>query len=296
MPWYKLWCLRPGHSGTAPWSETGVQHGRLQLRTGSSSDLRPHGDQARSHPLGAGARWLLARSGGAAFSGYSRLGVPRQSPHLRSVGIRGGPFQSARVRPVLPGATGRTGAVAFVPDPAGERIRGTADPHAPAGSQGASVPDQPRETHGGLQPGQSALLPAFRDSAPDPEEVRTILGVSLDDQRGWANTPAALREWRDALYEVGVFVFKDAFRQDDYCGFSIYDPELPVIYVNSSRSATRQIFTLFHELGHLLHETSGLIRRPPTFWIACRRRAGAWRPAVTALPLTCCHRQRSGIS
>lgn len=110
----------------------------------------------------------------------------------------------------------------------------------------------------GRSPVERPILRAFRDSAPDPEGVRGILGVSLEDQRGWTDPPAAFREWRDALYEAGVFVFKDAFREDDYCGFSIYDPELPVIYVNSSRSATRQIFTLFHELGHLLHETSGL--------------------------------------
>ncbi len=110
----------------------------------------------------------------------------------------------------------------------------------------------------GRRPVEQSILRAFRDSAPDPEEVRAILGVSLEDQRGWTDTPTAFKEWRDALYEAGVFVFKDAFREDDYCGFSIYDPELPVIYVNSSRSATRQIFTLFHELGHLLRETSGL--------------------------------------
>ena len=110
----------------------------------------------------------------------------------------------------------------------------------------------------GRNPAEQFILHAFQGREPDPEEVRAILGVSLDDQRTWADPATAFREWRDALYEAGVFVFKDAFRETDYCGFSIYDTELPVIYVNSSRSATRQIFTLFHELGHLLHETSGL--------------------------------------
>jgi Zn-dependent peptidase ImmA (M78 family) len=32
----------------------------------------------------------------------------------------------------------------------------------------------------------------------------------------------------------------------------------PIIYVNNSTSKTRQIFTLFHELGHLLFGTSGI--------------------------------------
>ena len=115
----------------------------------------------------------------------------------------------------------------------------------------------------GLSPAEKPLLRLFQGRAADPEEVRASLGISLDDQRGWADPASAFREWRNALHAVGVFVFKDAFRQDGYCGFSIYDEELPVIYVNSSRSATRQIFTLFHELGHLLHETSGLDPVPP---------------------------------
>jgi Zn-dependent peptidase ImmA (M78 family) len=32
----------------------------------------------------------------------------------------------------------------------------------------------------------------------------------------------------------------------------------PIIYVNNSAAKTRQIFTLFHELGHLLFQTSGI--------------------------------------
>jgi Zn-dependent peptidase ImmA (M78 family) len=55
-----------------------------------------------------------------------------------------------------------------------------------------------------------------------------------------------------------VSVFKDAFRVDDYSGFCLYDDEFPLIYVNNSTSKTRQIFTLFHELAHLISHTSGI--------------------------------------
>ena len=54
-----------------------------------------------------------------------------------------------------------------------------------------------------------------------------MLGVSLDEQRSWGDPATAFKEWRNALYDAGVFVFKDAFREADYCGFSLYDTELP---------------------------------------------------------------------
>jgi len=90
------------------------------------------------------------------------------------------------------------------------------------------------------------------------EEVREYLGISLVTQVGWANTEVALERWRSAIEEKGIFVFKDAFRDDEISGFCIYDPEFPIIYVNNSMAKTRQIFTLFHELTHLLFRTGGV--------------------------------------
>jgi len=88
--------------------------------------------------------------------------------------------------------------------------------------------------------------------------VRDYLGVTLDQQTAWRNADEALKEWRQVLYRVGIFVFKDAFREESFSGFSLYDEVFPIIYVNNSASKTRQIFTLFHELGHLLFHTSGI--------------------------------------
>jgi Zn-dependent peptidase ImmA (M78 family) len=88
--------------------------------------------------------------------------------------------------------------------------------------------------------------------------VREYLGVTLADQRAWSDDDTALKAWRQSLQDVGVFVFKDAFRVDEYSGFSLYDAIFPIIYVNNSSTKTRQIFTLFHELAHLLFHTSGI--------------------------------------
>lgn len=101
----------------------------------------------------------------------------------------------------------------------------------------------------------------LRDDEPTEAaaaRIREFIGISLADQFRWRNDDTAFKAWRRAFYRVGVTVFKDAFGAEEFCGFSLYDEEFPVIYVNNSNAKTRQIFTLFHELAHLLHRTSGV--------------------------------------
>ncbi len=90
------------------------------------------------------------------------------------------------------------------------------------------------------------------------EEVRKYLGISLDVQSSFGNPNNAFKEWRKILEDSGLFVFKDAFQRDEFSGFCLYDEKFPVIYVNNSKPFTRQIFTLFHELAHLLFRTGGV--------------------------------------
>ena len=102
---------------------------------------------------------------------------------------------------------------------------------------------------------------AFSVNAPLADmaaKVRDYLDVTLEQQIAWENADKALENWRYRLNDVGVFVFKDAFREEDYSGFCLYDDEFPIIYVNNSTAKTRQIFTLFHELAHLVYHTSGV--------------------------------------
>ncbi|APA86130.1 ImmA/IrrE family metallo-endopeptidase [Paraburkholderia sprentiae WSM5005] len=90
-------------------------------------------------------------------------------------------------------------------------------------------------------------------------DVRKFLGVSVDQQAAWKNVDEALEKWREVFAaKAGIYAFKDAFRAPNYFGFCLYDDEFPVIYINNSSAKSRQIFTLFHELGHLLFHTSGV--------------------------------------
>lgn len=88
--------------------------------------------------------------------------------------------------------------------------------------------------------------------------VRKTLGISLDDQLGWKSDDVALKRWREALEALGIFVFKAPFKQKDISGFCLLDPDFPLIYLNNSATKTRQIFSLLHELAHLLLNVSGI--------------------------------------
>jgi Zn-dependent peptidase ImmA (M78 family) len=90
------------------------------------------------------------------------------------------------------------------------------------------------------------------------QRVRDYLGVDLEDQKNLPDNDAAFKHWREALLRAGVYVFKEAFRIDEFSGFCLYDDVFPIIFVNNSSAKTRQIFTLFHELAHLLFRTSGI--------------------------------------
>lgn len=61
---------------------------------------------------------------------------------------------------------------------------------------------------------------------------------------------------REKLYETGVYVFKDSFKNDHISGLCLYDKDYPVILLNNKTTFTRQVFTVFHEIYHLSQKES----------------------------------------
>lgn len=105
------------------------------------------------------------------------------------------------------------------------------------------------------------LHPQLDDSVTElAQQTRAYLGISVQTQAGWNSTKEALENWRESIEEKGIFVFKDAFRDDSVDGFCLVHEQFPVIYLNNSRSSVRQIFSLFHELAHLLLGENGITR------------------------------------
>ena len=104
-------------------------------------------------------------------------------------------------------------------------------------------------------------LDASASSSASANRVREYLGLDVARQRSWKTSEEALKEWRSAVERAGIFVFKESFKQKDVSGFSLFHKEFPLIFVNNSTAKTRQMFTIFHELAHLLVHTSGVTKR-----------------------------------
>lgn len=106
------------------------------------------------------------------------------------------------------------------------------------------------------------------ESASFAERIRSILEVSIEEQQSWQGSDDAFKEWRRRLALRGVFVFKDAFKNTEVSGFCVYDDLFPIIFINNSHPKNRQIFTLFHELCHLLLKQSFLDIATEQSWLA----------------------------
>ena len=123
-----------------------------------------------------------------------------------------------------------------------------------------------KEINDGVNPVSNPLhkslrLPANVDIESLASELRSekFLNVSLKQQRGWTNYMDALWDWRDAVEEQGIFVFRWPFKSKYLSGFCLYHEEFPVICLDSQESKRRQIFTMIHELAHLLHGESSVM-------------------------------------
>jgi Zn-dependent peptidase ImmA (M78 family)/DNA-binding XRE family transcriptional regulator len=105
--------------------------------------------------------------------------------------------------------------------------------------------------------GEIVELPLVPDAAArDVEEFAAILrrwvGIPLQEQIAWGGRSAALMAWRSALEDRGLLVLAVPLNYKRVRGFSLAEPAPPVIATNSREPESAQIFTLFHELTHVL--------------------------------------------
>ncbi len=96
----------------------------------------------------------------------------------------------------------------------------------------------------------------------DPEtvatETREKIGIDVQTQFAWEKDDDAFKEWRKALERLGVLVFQLPLPVEETRGFSLPEDTLPAIVLNEKDHIRARIFSLFHEYGHLLLDTSGI--------------------------------------
>ena len=94
------------------------------------------------------------------------------------------------------------------------------------------------------------------DPAKAGSAVRAALGIDLSTQLGWSGASIAFRAWRRALEEHGVLVFLLPLGVRSARGMSIWDLAAPAVIMNSAWNVEARIFTLFHEVGHIVTRTN----------------------------------------
>lgn len=117
------------------------------------------------------------------------------------------------------------------------------------------------------------------------EKIRNFIKIKIEDQFNWKNEYEAFNSWRNALFDSGILVFQAAkIYMQEMRGFSIYNSILPIIVVNNKDVIRGRIFSMIHELVHILLKKGGLcnLREAKSyasnnqrFEIFCNRVAGA---------------------
>ena len=87
--------------------------------------------------------------------------------------------------------------------------------------------------------------------------IRNALAFPIAAQKGRKSDKVVFEIFRDKFYELGIYIFKDSFKDNSVSGLCMNDDQYPIIVINNSMSFARQNFTLFHELYHLIANTSG---------------------------------------
>lgn len=89
--------------------------------------------------------------------------------------------------------------------------------------------------------------------------LREKLNISIDDQLSWKYDSQAYKSWRQSVEDrLGILIFQFPMPLSEVQGFCYIDEFPYAIVVNSRHSYTSRLFTIFHELGHIIRHHSGM--------------------------------------
>jgi len=114
------------------------------------------------------------------------------------------------------------------------------------------------ELEGPGEPSQLLTVPT-RDPQQAATYIRQLLGVSIHDQKGSRNNYEMLHLWIDSIENQDILVFQSSrFPIEEARGVSLSYQRLPFILLNGKDAPAGKIFTLLHELFHLMKGDGGL--------------------------------------
>lgn len=88
---------------------------------------------------------------------------------------------------------------------------------------------------------------------------RKHFGIQIEDQINVADARTFYNFCRAKIESAGIFVIQDNFPSEDGSGFCLADDFYPVIAINTkNQTRGRRLFTLIHELCHILLGKSGI--------------------------------------
>jgi Zn-dependent peptidase ImmA (M78 family) len=166
----------------------------------------------------------------------------------------------------------RTPATFFLPDPPTDRDEATPpDFRSVRAAQGGVSPGLRRELVKAAERRRAALDLGLGGAVSfstlevnvdhierSARAVRSFLRFPLEEQMAMS-AGDGLARWIGAVEEFGVLVFHmSRISSDESRGFSIYEPDAPVIVLNGGEPDYARSFTLLHELCHLLHHSGGI--------------------------------------
>lgn len=137
------------------------------------------------------------------------------------------------------------------------------------------------------EPGQVIGFTVHKDVDAEiaAETIRSWLGIEIENQVEWRQEHRALNSWIAAVENHDILVAHSAgVSLQEMRGFAISEDQFPLIVLNGFDAPRGRIFTLVHELVHLVMQSGGLCnlketysRRSSSFDVEayCNRVAGA---------------------
>ncbi len=91
------------------------------------------------------------------------------------------------------------------------------------------------------------------------DRLRSLLGINIQEQIQWKSDSEAYKMWRQVIEnQLGILVFQFSMPINELQGFCLIDKLPYVIVTNSQHPYSGRIFTLFHELAHIIRKQSGM--------------------------------------